>query len=164
MSISLSQNFDKEIRIRDRFYLALSLTDEMFAVAIGKRQSLGKKYLLSLIVFPYIGWTLGTLLGAIAGNVLPEILVTALSISMYAMFIAIIVPAAKREFPLALCILFSIGLSCAFEYIPLLSVINDGFVIIVCAIVSSVLFAILFPINDDEDETDTEREEVAANE
>lgn len=162
MSISLSQKFDKEIRTRDRFYLSLNITDEMFAVAIGKEQMLGKGYLLSLLLFPYLGWTLGTLLGAVSGNVLPEVLVSALGISMYAMFIAILVPAAKKEMPVALCIALSILISCSFEYIPPLSAVSDGFVIIITALFSSVIFALLFPIKDEAEDGERTKEEVSA--
>ena len=151
MSISLSQKLDKRITLKDRLYLSLTLTDEMFAVAIGKRETLGKRYLLTLLIYPYIGWTLGTLLGAIAGNILPDLLVTALGVSMYAMFIAIIVPAAKAEKPIALCIAISVVLSCMFKFLPLLKSIPEGFVIIICAIAVSVTMALLFPVKDDND-------------
>ena len=151
MSISLSQRFDKEIRIRDRLYLSLTLTDEIFAVSIGKNSMLGKKYLLSLVVLPYIGWALGTLLGAVAGNVLPEILATALGVSMYAMFIAILVPAAKASLPVAITVLLSVAVSCLFEYLPALGAIPEGFVIIISAAAVSVLMAILFPLDKNEE-------------
>lgn len=151
MSISLSQRFDKEIRIRDRLYLSLTLTDEIFAVSIGKNSMLGKKYLLSLVVLPYIGWALGTLLGAVAGNVLPEILATALGVSMYAMFIAILVPAAKASLPVAITVLLSVAVSCLFEYLPALGAIPEGFVIIISAAAVSVLMAILFPLGKNEE-------------
>lgn len=148
MSISLSQKFDKKISLADRFYLALTLTDEMFAVSIGKEQQLGKKYLLSLLLFPYLGWTLGTTAGAIAGNILPKIVVTALGVSMYAMFIAIVTPASKQSKPIAICVLVSIVLSLLFEYVPYISKIPDGFVIIISALIASIAMALLFPIQD----------------
>ena len=156
MSISFSQKFDPNIRTRDRFILAYALTDEMFAVSIGKEQLLGRRYILHLMIFPILGWTLGTALGAIAGNVLPEILVMALSITMYAMFIAIIVPPAKKSLPLALCVLSSIALSCIFRYIPALSVIPDGFVIIIIALIVGTAFAILAPIEDGKEASENE--------
>ena len=150
MSISMSQRFDKGIRMLDRLYLAFTLTDEMFAVSISNERPLGKKYLLSLLILPYLGWTLGTLLGAIAGNILPSILVNALGVSMYAMFIAIVVPAARAKKPVLLCVLVSVMLSCLFKYIPVLNKIPAGFVIIIIAVACSAIFAALFPIKDEE--------------
>ena len=157
MSISLSQRFDKSIKLIDRFYLAFVLTDEIFAAGIGKNQILGRKYLVSLLILPYIGWSLGTALGAIAGNILPEILVSALGISMYAMFVAILVPVAKDSRPILITVLASIVLSVAFEYIPYLSSIPDGFVIIIVALTVSVTLAILFPIPDEDGDGDSEK-------
>ena len=154
MSISLSQRFDKSIKLIDRFYLAFVLTDEIFAAGIGKNQILGRKYLVSLLILPYIGWSLGTALGAIAGNILPEILVSALGISMYAMFVAILVPVAKDSRPILITVLASIVLSVAFEYIPYLSSIPDGFVIIIVALTVSVTLAILFPIPDEDGDSE----------
>jgi len=150
MSISMSQRFDKGIRMLDRLYLAFTLTDEMFAVSISNERPLGKKYLISLLILPYLGWTLGTLLGAIAGNILPSILVNALGVSMYAMFIAIVVPAARAKKPVLLCVLVSVMLSCLFKYIPVLNKIPAGFVIIIIAVACSAIFAALFPIKDEE--------------
>lgn len=152
MSISLSQRFDKSTRTRDKFYLSFALTDEIYAVAIGKRSTLGKKYLLSLIVLPFIGWTLGTFIGALAGNILPPILSNTLGFAMYAMFIAILVPAAKHEKPIFICILASITLSCLFKFVPVLNQVPDGFVIIICALSVSIVMALLFPIKNEDSE------------
>jgi len=158
MSISLSQSFDKEIKPKHRLWLAFSLTDEIYAVSLGRGEALGKKYMLGILIMPYIGWTLGTLLGAVAGNILPEIVVVALGISMYAMFIAIVVPAARDSLPVALCVVLSLVLSCVFYYVPVIKEIPDGFVIIISAVIAATLFALLFPLKDEE------FEEVADNE
>ena len=92
------------------------------------------------------------------GNILPESLTSALGISMYATFIALFIPAAKRSLPIALCALLGIGLSCLFHYLPALSVIPEGFIVIICAGVCSLLFAILFPIPDEDDEQGSEND------
>lgn len=149
MSISLSQRFDREIKTKDKLYLAFALTDEIFAVAICKGQRLTKKYLLSLLALPYIGWVLGTLSGAIAGNILPDLLVKALSVSMYAMFIAILVPVIKISKPILACVLSSVALSCLFKYAPVLNKVPGGFVIIIIALAVCIPLAILAPIKDD---------------
>lgn len=155
MSISLSQKFDKKIKAQDKLYLAYTLTDEIFAVAIGKKQTLGKKYLITLVILPYISWSLGTFVGAVAGNLLPPLLTNTLGVSMYAMFIAIVVPVMKKERPVMICVIASIVLSCLFKFVPLLSLVPDGFVIIISALSVSVVLALLFPIP----EQDVEKEE-----
>lgn len=148
MSISLSQRLGKNVRLYDRFLIAFFNTDEIFAVSCAKESLLGKKYLYSIAILPYLGWTLGTLLGAIAGNVLPEILVNALSVSLYAMFVAILMPSAKASKSTALCIFFAIAVSSAFYFIPYLKHVPMGVVIIISAVVISAVFAIVAPVED----------------
>ena len=106
--------------------------------------------MLGLMTLPVVGWCSGTLLGAIAGDILPAIVVTALSVAMYAMFIAIIVPVARDSVSVLLCILSAVALSCLFYFVPPLSAVPSGFVIIIIAVAVSALFALLFPIKDDD--------------
>ena len=152
MSISLSQRFDKKIKAQDKLYLAYTLTDEIFAVAIGKRQVLGKRYLITLVILPYVSWAFGTFVGTLAGNFLPPLLTNTLGVSMYAMFVAILVPVVKKERPILICVLGSIVLSCLFEFVPVLSLVPNGFVIIICALTVSITLALLFPISTEDSE------------
>ena len=150
MSVSLSQKFGKSVSIPDRFLIAFVNTDEVFAVASGKSGFVGRRYMFGLILTPYLGWTLGTLIGAIAGNVLPVIIVSALGIAIYGMFIAIVTPVAVSSLKDALCVLSAIALSCMFYYVPLFSAIPSGFVIIITAVLVSAFFALVAPIPDEE--------------
>ena len=152
MSISLSQKCDGGVRLFDRFFIAFGNTDEVFAVASSKDKNVGRSYLYGLIIAPILGWTLGTLLGALAGDVLPDIVTNALGIAIYAMLVAVVVPKAKSDMNCAMCVLLSIILSCAFYFIPILQSVPSGFSIIICATAASVIFAILKPIEDEEEE------------
>jgi len=156
MSVSLSQKLGKSVRLIDRFLIAFVNTDEVFAVASGKEGTVGKRYLYGLILSPYFGWSLGTLLGAVAGNVLPQIVISSLGIAIYGMFIAIVVPKVKKEKSTALCVLVAIVLSCCFKYIKLLSTVPSGFVIIICAALASALFAAVAPISQEEEALEDE--------
>ena len=147
MSVSLSQKLGKSVKIFDRFIIAFANTDEVFAVASSNEGTVGKRYLYGLILTPPLGWTLGTLLGAAAGNILPPVLVSALGIAIYGMFIAIVMPKAKAEKPTALCAVVAILLSCLFYYVPAFKVVPAGFTIIICAVVASGIFAFLAPLN-----------------
>lgn len=149
MSISLSQRVGSTVKTLDRLLIAFVNTDEVFAVAASKDSILEKKYLYGLIITPYLGWSGGTFIGAVAGNILPSIVVSALGIAIYAMFIAIIIPPAKKSRATALCILLAVGLSCMFNFIPLLNKIPSGFVIIICAIAASAVLALIAPIQDE---------------
>ncbi len=150
MSVSLSQRLGESVRLRDRFLIAFVNTDEVFAVASAQPDFVGRRYLFGLILMPPIGWTLGTLLGAAAGNILPPIVLSALGIAIYAMFIAIVIPAARADRKITLCAAFSVLLSCAFYFIPFLKAVPSGFVIIICAVAASALFALVAPLPDGE--------------
>ena len=150
MSVSLSQRLDADVGTKERMTVGFLNTDEVFGVAMSKGTLLGKKYLYGLIIPPFCGWTLGTLLGAVLGNVLPIVLTNALGIALYAMFIAIVIPATREDGKTALCVLFSAALSCAFFFLPVLKEIPSGFTVIIIAVAVSLVFAYLCPIKDEE--------------
>lgn len=146
MSISLAQKFSKKVRFIDKLLIAFGNTDEIFAVSVSNKGEIGKRYMLGIMLLPITGWTSGTLLGAVAGNILPAIVTAALGVAIYGMFVAIVVPVAKKEKMTALCVLLAIALSCAFKYIPLLKAVPSGFTVIICAVVASGVFALIAPI------------------
>jgi len=148
MSITLSQKLDNSISLLDRFIIAFVNTDEVFAVASSKK-SVGRNYMFGLILTPWLGWSAGTIVGAVAGNILPAMLISALGIAIYGMFIAIVVPPAKEDKHVLFCVIIAIILSCLFRFIPLLSKVQSGFVIIICSVIASAVSAILFPIHTD---------------
>ena len=150
MSVTLSQKMGASVRVRDRFLIAYVNTDEVFAVASASHEPLGRKYLFGLILTPPVGWTLGTLSGAVAGNILPEILLSALGVAIYAMFIAILVPAARASKSILLIVLLSSLLSIGFSVTPKLQDIPSGFVIIIISVVLSAIFAIVAPVPDED--------------
>lgn len=159
MSISLSQKLDKDFTLLDRFLVSYGITDEIFGVAISKKQAVSKEYMYGLILLPVVFWTLGTLSGAVAGNFLPEIILNSLSIALYAMFIAIVVPAGMHDKKVFIVVVISIGLSCLFYFTPVLNTISSGIAYIICALVASVIGAIFFPIKEEKEEPVKEKEE-----
>ena len=154
MSISLSQRLGPSIRMPHRFLVAFANTDEIFAVSSSGNQLVGKNYMYGLIITPFFGWTLGTLLGAVAGNILPDILVSSLGIAIYAMFVAIVIPASKDSGKVAVAAIASVALSSAFYFVPGLSEIPSGFSIIIIAVSVSATMALFAPIPDDKSDDD----------
>ena len=146
MSLSLSQKVDSSFTFSKRLIASTFITDEIFAVAHSKTQNINFTYFMGLVIFPYFGWALGTLLGAIAGNVLPIIIVNALGIALYAMFIAIIIPPATKEFGVFIAVLLAAGVSSCFYFIPLLQKVSTGISVIISAVLVSVITAAIFPI------------------
>ncbi len=152
MSVSLSQKLGDDIKTKHRFFISFFNTDEVFGVASSKKGMVAKSYMLGLVATPWLGWSLGTLFGASAGSLLPEIVVSALGIAIYAMFCAIVIPEAKKSKNTAFLVLFAIILSCIFYYAPILHKVSSGFSIIICSITASTAFACIAPIERGEDD------------
>lgn len=137
MSLSLSQKLDKSVKLWQRFVIAFANTDEIFAVAMGRQRTLTFPYMLGLQVLPIAGWTGGTVLGAVACHIMPEAVSTAMNVMLYGMFIAVVIPAAKKSRPVLMVALLAVALSCLFAYAPVLSEVSDGMAIIICTVIAA---------------------------
>lgn len=147
MSVSLSQKTSPEFKGIRRWILGFFMTDEIFAVASGEK-TVSTRFFAGLTVLPYLGWTSGTLMGALLGNVIPQIIMNALCIAIYGMFVAIVAPDAKKSGKLFVVILVAVALSCAFYYLPVLNLLSSGLSVSICAVAAAVLGAILFPLKE----------------
>ncbi|MBE5925766.1 MAG: AzlC family ABC transporter permease [Lachnospiraceae bacterium] len=145
MSLSLSQKIDKNTKTRDKLIFSFGITDEVFAVASTEENNVNTPYMYGLVTMPYIGWSLGTLLGAIASNLLPDSLSGAMGIALYGMFIAIIIPASKKSRNVLFIIIISVITTCALKYLPILRNISPGFRIIIATLIGAGVGAYLFP-------------------
>ena len=119
------------------------------APASSQPGKVGKYYLYGLMLTPWIGWSLGTLLGAAAGTLLPAFVRTALGIAIYGMFLAIILPPARKSRPVRFVVLCAVALSLGFHYIPVLKTVSSGFVIIICGVLAAALGAWRFPAEEE---------------
>ena len=141
MSLALSPKLDKKIKLWQRLLIAFANTDEIFAVAMSRERSLTFMYMAGLQILPIFGWTAGTAIGAIAGNLLPAALTAALGIALYGMFIAVVVPVARRSRPVLLSALIAIAISCVLYVLK----VSAGISIIVSTVAASALMAFLRP-------------------
>ena len=149
MSLSLGRKLDGSMRTPQRMIFSFANTDEIFAVASSQPEKVGKAYLYGLMITPIIGWTLGTLLGAAAGTLLPEFVRSALGIAIYGMFLAIILPPARKDRPVRIVVAAAAALSLCFHYIPGLKQVSGGFAIIICAVVAAAIGAAFFPVKEE---------------
>lgn len=156
MSISLSQKVNEKFKGIYRWLLGFGITDEIYAVAVMHKGEVSRSYFLGLMCVPYVGWSLGTFLGALSGNLLPQVVCSALGLAIYGMFIAIIIPPMKKSRSTLMIVCIAIILSCIFTYVPVLNQISVGFTIIICAVSASLLGAIFFPVPETEEEEETE--------
>lgn len=148
MGIALSQKTDSRFKGAWRLILGFAITDEIFAVAIGQDENLSRQYFGGLMSLPIIGWSAGTVFGAILGNIMPEIITNALGIALYGMFIAVVVPKARENLHVLAVVIIAIAISAALYYIPVFSGISSGFAIIICAVIASAVGAVLFPVKE----------------
>lgn len=153
MSLSLTQKLKRDIPILHKAIFSFGITDEVFAVASLNNQELSEKYMYGLITLPYIGWAIGTLLGSLITDILPTSLQGAMGIALYAMFIALIIPPAKKSNPTIFVIVTSILTTCILKYVSIFSFISSGFRIIIATFIAAGLGAFLYP------DSDTKREE-----
>lgn len=154
MSVSLSQKTDGRFRGASRWLLGFGITDEIFGVAMNRDGTVSRGYFLGLMSLPYFGWTLGTLAGGLFGSVLPQSLTEGMSIALYGMFLAILVPKAKSDFRVLAVIAAAVACSCLLYYAPACSAISVGTRIILCALLASVFGALAFPRTEDPEETE----------
>ncbi len=150
MSMALSQRMGEKIGLLPRFLVAFFNTDEIFALAMSRKEPLTVAYLLGLGVLPFIGWTGGTVLGALAGSVLPENIRTALGVMLYGMFIAIVVPPAKQHRPVLVCVLLALVCSCLVDWVPVFANISAGIAIVICTVLAAGIAAVVFPVQEEE--------------
>lgn len=144
MSLSLSQKLCSRYSLFHRLTTSFGVTDEVFAVASARTEEVTPAYMYGLITLPYIMWSAGTALGVLLGGILPDIVKSALGIAIYGMFIAIVVPPAKRYKGVLMVALLAAALSCLFKFVPLLS-FAGGFSVIICTIIAAAAGALLFP-------------------
>lgn len=165
MSLSLSQKLERKTGTLARLALAFGITDETFVVGSLKPGTLTAPFMLGLILMPVAGWNLGTLMGGCISTLLPQALQNAMGIALYAMFIALIIPAAKASAHVLCIICIAVAVQCGLNYIPVFSFLSDGFRVIISTVAAAGLGAWLFPGTDDSGETEKiEKAEDAADE
>lgn len=147
MSISLSQKTDLRFKGVFKWLLGFFVTDEIFGVAVSKN-CVTRSFFLGLGIVPYLGWVIGTLIGALLGQIFPDIVMNALSIAMYGMFIAIILPPCKSDIKTMVVVLIAAILSSLIYFVPILNGFFGALAISVSAVISALIGAIVFPRRD----------------
>ena len=151
MSLALSQRMGQSIGFLPRLVIAFFNTDEIFALAMARVEPLTVPFMLGLGTLPILGWTLGTLIGALAGSILPASIQAALGVMLYGMFIAIVVPPAKQEKEILIAVILAMGFSTLFTLVPLLKQVSAGISIVICTVAAAAICAWLFPIHEEEE-------------
>ncbi|HBK69954.1 MAG TPA: branched-chain amino acid ABC transporter permease [Firmicutes bacterium] len=148
MSLSLSQKMAPSIPLTQRCLMAFGITDETFSVASLEKQEITFAYMLGLITGPYWGWGLGTALGGLICSVLPSSLQDSVGITLYAMFIALLIPQVKRTQAAFIVAFVAISVSSGFTWLPYLNRISEGWSIIMATVIACLIGAAFFPRED----------------
>lgn len=157
MSCSLSQKFNPKTKLIHRFLVGFGITDEIFGITIARKDFINPFYNYGAIAISVPLWSIGTSLGIIAGNFLPSRVVSALSVALYGMFLAIIIPPAKKNLVIAVGIIVSFIASYICSVAPYIKNISSGTRTIILTIVISSVLAIIKPIEDENNSSKTEK-------
>lgn len=152
MSAALSQKLRKGVGIFQRLLLGFTVTDEIFGVSIAQPEPLDPCFTYGCFLVATTGWTGGTFVGAVLGDVLPLRLLSALSVGLYGMFISVFIPEARKNRVVLGLVAVSFAASFAAAHLPLISELSDGIRIIILTVLISLAAAVLFPIREESKE------------
>ena len=149
MSCALSQKLPADTPLRHRLLVAYDITDEIFGISVARPGKLNPWYTYGAMLVAIPGWGLGTFLGVVLGNILPLRLVSALSVGLYGMFLAIVIPPARHSRVIAGLVAVSFALSFAASSWEALAGVSSGVKTIVLTVVISLAAALLFPVKEE---------------
>ena len=152
MSCALSQKLPSTAKLWQRMTIGFNVNDEIFGMAIAEPDKLNPYYYFGMMAIAMPGWALGTFLGTSVGNILPASAVSALSVGLYGMFLAVIIPASKKSKIILGVVVVSMAASFAMEVIPVFAAIASGTRTILLTVVIASAAAILFPVKEEEKE------------
>lgn len=150
MSAALILHVDKNLSLKHRLLMSLDITDEVFALSITQSHPLSPFFSYGVMCSTIPFWAAGTALGIMFGNILPAAIVKALSIALYAMFVAVVIPPCKSDKKLIFVVCVSMVLSFLFANLPYVSKLSEGNRIIILTIILGGIFAFVFPHNEEE--------------
>lgn len=152
MSCALSQKFSPDTPFYHRLLIAFDITDEIFGIGISYPGYLEPSYMYGAFLTTIPMWAAGTVLGIVVGNILPQVVVNALSVAIYGMFLAVVIPPCRNNKVITGVVISSFVLSYISKYIPVLSKVSESIRVIILTLIISGTAALLFPIKDSKEE------------
>ena len=148
MSLALGPRLGPSVGTGKRLLAAFFNTDEIFALGMSRFEPLTAEYFWGAGTVAALGWTGGTAMGALAGSLLPLSIRASLGVMLYGMFIAIVVPQARKEKPMLLSMVLALVLSCLFTWMPGLKDVSAGLAIVICTVIAAAVCALVFPVEE----------------
>ena len=143
MSCALSQRLSPDTPLGFRLLIGFDVTDELFGLAISQSGWLNVWYFIGAMCVALPGWSVGTLIGALAGSILPQWAMGGFSVMLYGMFLAIIIPEGRKNRIVLGCV--AVSFACSWLAARMLPMLSDGMRILLLTIVLSAAAALLFP-------------------
>lgn len=150
MSSALSQKVQQNRSFLHRIFMSYAVTDEIFGISMTVPGKLNPFYQYGAASVAAPGWVIGTFLGTVVGMVLPAPVMSAMSVAIYGMFLAVVVPPVRKNKIIAAVVVISMSVSLLFQSIPRLKNISSGFQIILLTVLISAAAAILFPVQEEQ--------------
>ncbi len=152
MSCAVSQKFSPDTPLIHRLLIGFDLTDELFGIAVAYPGYIKPSYMYGAFTVALPMWALGTVCGIVVGNILPEVVTTALSVAIYGMFLAVVIPPCRKNKAVTVVVLSSFVISGLSKVIPVISDMTESVRVIVLTLIISVAAALLFPVKDEQGE------------
>ena len=152
MSFALSQRLAPDLKLSHRLLIGYSVTDELFGIAVSQPKPLNPAYSYGSYLVAIPSWATGTAIGVIAGNILPPRVVSALSVLLFGMFLAVIIPPAKKDKIVLLFVILSFLLSFVLDRVNVFFFLSTGSKTILLTVLLSTAAAVLFPIKGEQNE------------
>ncbi len=152
MSCAVSQKFSPDTPLVHRLLIGFDLTDELFGIAVAYPGYIKPSYMYGAFTVALPMWALGTVCGIVVGNILPEVVTTALSVAIYGMFLAVVIPPCRKNKAVTVVVLSSFVISGLSKVIPVISDMTESVRVIVLTLIISVAAALLFPVKDEQGE------------
>ena len=152
MAFAMSTRLDPDVSMRHRLVMAFDVTDELFAISIARPGNISPYFYYGAMCASMPLWASGTAVGIFAGSILPEAVVSALGVALFGMFIAVIIPPARKDKAVLGAVMISFACSYAAVNLPVVSNLSQGNRTILLTVVISAVFAMLFPRKTEEAE------------
>ena len=146
MSFALTQRLDPNMPFYHRFFIANDITDELFGIAIARPGYVNPYYNYGAALVAVLCWSFGAAFGVMAGNILPVSVVSAFSVALYGMFIAVFIPPCKNSKIMSGIIAICFAASFGCSVLPVVSALSEGMRTIILTVAISAAAAWLFPI------------------
>ena len=148
MSCAMSQRMEPSLSFFHRLFMGFGITDELFAISIARPGMLNPNYMYGGMLVAIPMWAMGSGLGCFSGEVLPEKIVSALSVALFGMFLAIIIPPARQDRIIMVIIMICFAASFTLYKLPLTASISGGTRIIILTTVIAAAAALIKPVAD----------------